>query len=139
LFLLHEGLLGSGSSTLPGQLTGHRVQTTGGNKVNPHVIVQFSWAKNDLHEQACATDEMMKYAGTGKYSGLFRPNVAYLIKALCCGKGTDAPVYGFDIFLVQQDRVTGDEPASTKFSCGENEDVKIKIIAAEMSLEENDG
>jgi hypothetical protein len=65
--------------------------------------------------------------------------VAYLIiKALRRGKGADAPVYGFDIFQVWQDQVTGEEP-TIKYHCGELEDGEIKVIEAEMGLEENDG
>jgi hypothetical protein len=57
------------------------------------------------------------------------------MKELCRGKGADAPVYGIDIFQVQQDQVTGEEP-TIKYHCGEKEDMEIKVIAAEVGLEE---
>ena len=110
--------------------------------MNPHVIIQFigiqfSWT-NRIEDEALAVDDMMNHAGVGDYSHLERPNVAYLIKALRRGKNVDSPVYGFNVFQVDEDRNTPEEPMM-KYRCGGQEDVEISITPAAMGLVGDEG
>jgi hypothetical protein len=80
-----------------------------GQEVNPYVIFQFSW-KNSIAYEKDAVDDIMEYAGVGRYEGLGRPNVAYLIKARHTGNRIDAAVYGFDVYQVRQGQHTANDP-----------------------------
>jgi hypothetical protein len=86
-----------------------------------------------------AIDDMMNYAGMGEYIHHGRPNVAYLLQALRrCGTSDDeAPVYGFDVFQVEQDQTTPEEP-TMKYRCCvagvQQEDTVISIPPASMGL-----
>lgn len=101
----------------PSRLQRRKIRTVSGKGMNPHVIIQFSWANRIEDEALLAIDDMMHYAGVGEYSGLERPNVAYLIKALRRGKERTSPVYGFNVFQVDQNQSTPDEP-TMKYRCG---------------------
>lgn len=81
---------------------------------------------------------MMHYAGVGEDSSLGRPITAFLIKALRRGKEGDSPVYGFNVFQVDQDQDTPDEP-TMKYRCGGHEDTEIKIATAKMGFEGDEG
>ena len=107
--------------------------------MNPHVIIQFSWA-NTFANDALAVDDMMHYAGIGEYIDLGRPNVAYLIKALHRGTTTspETPVYGFNVFKVEQDQTTLEVPAM-KYRCGVQEDTLISITPASMGMVDDEG
>ena len=121
----------------PDRLTGNRIRIENGDFVNPHVIIQFSWSDN-IAKEKCAVDDMMHFAGIGEYIHLGRPNVAYLIKALRHGTSREAPVYGFDIFRVEQVQSTPEEP-TMKYRVGGHEDTVISISPASMGLAENEG
>jgi hypothetical protein len=72
---------------------------------------------------------------------LGRPNVAYLIKALRRGRtSSEAPMYGFDVFKVEQDQMTPEEP-TMKYRCavGVQEDTVISIAPASMGLADDEG
>ena len=100
----------------PSRMEGRRIRIVSGKSMNPHAIIQFSWA-NDAVEEALAVDDIMHHAGVGEYSGLGRPKVAYLIKALRRGNAKESPVYGFNVFQVGQDQDTSAEP-TVKYRCG---------------------
>lgn len=121
----------------PDRMRGRRIRGVSGKPMNPHVIIQFSWT-NDIVEEACAVDDMMNYAGVGEYHDLGRPNVAYLIKALRRGNRGDSPVYGFNVFQVNQNQETPDEP-TMKYRCGCQEDTEIRIALASMGLVGDEG
>jgi hypothetical protein len=121
----------------PDRMQGRRIRTVRGKGVNPHVIIQFSWA-NDIVEEARAVDDIMHHAGVGEYDGLGRPNAAYLIKALHRGNESDSPVYGFNVFQVDRDQETPDEP-TMKYRCGGQEDVEISIAPAAIGLVGDEG
>ena len=93
------------------RLEGHRILAVNGERMNPHVIIQFSWTTSTFANEKCAIDDMMNYAGIGEYIHQGRPNVAYLIKALRRGTSPEAAVFGFDVFRVEQDQTTPGEPA----------------------------
>jgi hypothetical protein len=82
---------------------------------------------------------MMNYAGIGEYIHHGRPNVAYLIQALRRG-GTseEAPVYGFDVFQVEQDQTISPEEPTMRYCCCvagvPQEDTVISIPAASLGL-----
>ena len=119
----------------PDRVTGLDVRSVDDEYMNPHVIIQFSWA-NDMAKEVLAVDDMMNYAGVGEsYIDLGRPNVAYLIKALRHGTTSrDSPVYGFDIFQVEQGHSTPAEPTLTYRVGGEQEDTVISITPESMGL-----
>lgn len=121
----------------PGRMQGRRIRTVSGKGVNPHVIIQFSWA-NDIVEDARAVDDIMHHAGVGEYDGLGRPNAAYLIKALRRGNESDSPVYGFNVFQVDRDQETPDEP-TMKYRCGGQDDAEISIAPAAIGLVGDEG
>ncbi len=122
----------------PGRMQGRRIRTVSGNGMNPHVIIQFSWA-NDMVEEARVVDDIMHHAGVGEYKSFGRPNAAYLIKALRRGKNeSDSPVYGFNIFQVDRDQETPDEP-TMKYRCGGQEDAEISIAPAAIGLVGDEG
>lgn len=103
--------------------------------MNPHVIIQFGWKNEDDYEEH-AIDDMMNYAGVGKYNGLGRPNVAYLIKAIWKGKHGESPVIGFNIYELRQDQRRQDvHPTLYRVGGdGEGENVQISISATDMGV-----
>ena len=121
----------------PDRLDGHRIRKVNGKRMNPHVIIQFSWTSTFANKK-CAIDDMMNYAGIGEYIHQGRPNVAYLIKALRRGTSPEAPVYGFDVFRVEQDQTTPGEPA-LRYRVGGQEDTVISITPASMGLAGDEG
>ena len=122
----------------PDRLEGRKIRKVNRKGMNPHVIIQFSWT-NDIAEEALAVDDMMHHAGVGEYTGLGRPNAAYLIKALIRGKKNDSPVYGFDIFVVSQEGEKTPEEPTMKYRVGRQEDVVISIAPAVMGLDDDQG
>jgi hypothetical protein len=80
----------------------------------------------------------MHHAGVGEYSGLGRPNAAYLIKAKIRGKKSDSPINGFDIFRVGQGGSTPDEP-TMKYRVGVQEDTAISVAPVTMGLDDDPG
>ena len=121
----------------PDRLEGGRPRIVDGYHMNPHVIIQFSWT-NTFADEKCAMDDMMKFAGVGEYHHLGRPNVAYLIKALRRGTSPKSPVYGFDVFQVQQNQLTLEEP-TMRYRVGGQEDTVISITPASMGLTDDEG
>jgi len=119
------------------RLNGHRIRTVNRKFVNPHVVIQFSWT-NDVVAEACAVDDMMQFAGVGEYMGSERPNRAYLIKAKIRRRESNSPVYGFDIFEVNQGQDTPNEP-TMKYRVGAQEDTTISISPAVMGLNDDPG
>jgi hypothetical protein len=120
----------------PDRLIGQEIRTGNGKGMNPHVIIQFSWGNNNIAEEACAVDDMMNFAGIGESIHLGRPNVAYLIKALRRRgmMSRKSPLYGFDVFQVEQDQTTPEEP-TMKYRCGVvQEDTVIHLTPASMGL-----
>ena len=122
----------------PDRLEGHRIRAVNGARMNPHIIIQFSWASTTFANEKCAVDDMMNYAGFGEYIHQGRPNVAYLIKALRHGTSRESPVYGFDIFQVGQDQSTPEKP-TMKYRVGGQEDTVISITPASMGLVDDEG
>ena len=124
----------------PDRLEGREIRIVNGKLMNPFVIIQFSWTSTFSNEK-CAIDDMMNYAGVGaEYMDRGRPNVAYLIKALRRGTSPEAPVYGFNIFQVEQDQMTPEEP-TMRYRCvdGVQEDTVISITPASMGLGGDEG
>jgi hypothetical protein len=126
----------------PERLNRFGTPTNGGDlklPMNPHVIVQFEWANEDDYEEY-AIDDMMNYAGVNKYSGLVRPNVAYLIKTVWKGKRGASPVTGFNIYQVRQDERRTDV-TPTEYRVGGNEEgenSQISISAEDMGVPVSD-
>jgi hypothetical protein len=118
----------------PDRMIGRKkIRKVNGQPMNPHVIIQFSWTNSIVYEKE-AVDDMMNYAGMGEsHSGLGRPNIAYLIKALRRGEASNSPVYGFNVFQVGQDQTTPQEP-TMKYRVGRQEDTVISIAPAEMGF-----
>jgi hypothetical protein len=123
----------------PDRLTEQDIRIVNGRDMNPHVIIQFSWA-NSIAKEKCAVDDMMNYAGVGEYIDLGRPNVAYLIKALRRGTSPELHVYGLDVFQVEKDQTTPEEP-TMRYRCvvGVQEDTVISITPASMGLVDDGG
>ena len=121
----------------PDRLEGRRFRIVNWDFMNPHVIFLFSWT-NNAAEEKCAVDDLMHYAGIGDYIHLGRPNSTYLIKALRRGSKPESPVYGFDVFQVEQDQFTSEEP-TMKYRCGGQEDTVISISPASMGLAGDEG
>ena len=121
----------------PDRLDGRKIRKVNKRYMNPHVIFQFSWT-NDIVKEALAVDDMMHHAGVGEYSGLGRPNAAYLIKAKIRGRESNSPIYGFDIFQVGQGGSTPDEP-TMKYRVGFQEDTAISVAPVTMGLDDDPG
>ena len=123
----------------PDRLNGHSIRTVNGDEMNPHVIIQFSWT-NSLANEKCAVNDIMHFAGVGEYVDCGRPIVAYLIKARRRGSSPDAPVYGFDVFKVEQDQSTPEEPTMRyRWGIGGQEDTVIRISLDSMGLVDDGG
>jgi hypothetical protein len=104
-------------------------------EVNPHVIFQFSW-KNSMAYEKGAVDDMMEFAGVGRYDGLGRPNVAYLIKARRKGSSKDAAVHGFDVYEGRQGQHTANDP-SLMYRVDTMADVQIEVAPGDMGFTDN--
>lgn len=126
-----------GPDRLRGKLVcAHQVDGETGPKVeSPHVAIQFGWANDDDYE-TYAVDDMMNYAGVGKYSMLKRPLVAYLIKAMWKGKRGESPVYGFNIYEIRRDERRQDvQPALYRVGVdGQEQGVQVVVTAADMGV-----
>jgi hypothetical protein len=106
-------------------------------KVNPHVIVQFSWG-NALDYEKRAIDNLSRFAGVSDYSALERPNVIYLIRAKCRGGymyGESPVVHGFDVYEIRQGQRI-DHPTFT-YCVGGDESWTIEVAAEDMGLPES--
>ena len=121
----------------PDRLNGLSIRKVNGKSMTPHVIIQFSWTTPLAYEK-CAIDDMMMYGGMGEYIHLGRPIVAHLIKAM--RHGTESKVYGFDIYTVDRNQRTPEEP-TMRYRCadGVQEDMVISITPASMGLADDEG